>query len=93
MKNDIPSTSNIPHNAIIEGREKLSITGVLDVESFDENEIIAETTRGAMIINGEDLRIEKLSIETGDAVVEGLVCCIEYSDKRGQKGSFWSKIF
>lgn len=93
MKNDIANAANIPHNAIIEGREKLSITGVLDVESFDENEIIAETTRGTMIINGEDLRVEKLSIETGDAVIEGLVCCIEYNDRKTRKESFWSKIF
>ena len=81
------------HNVILEGRERISISGVIDVESFDEGEIIMETCKGNLIISGEGLKVEKLSIETGDTVVEGNITGLEYSEKGSNKGSFWSKIF
>ena len=93
MKNEMQNNTNIPHNIIVEGREKISISGVLDVESFDENEIVLETSRGDMIISGEDMRVEKLSIEAGDTIIEGHIMCIEYNDKIRKKEGFWSRIF
>ncbi|MDR1822047.1 MAG: sporulation protein, partial [Oscillospiraceae bacterium] len=54
-----------PHNIIIEGRRKTSVTGVTEVESFDESEIIMDTTLGTLILQGETLRIDKMNIETG----------------------------
>ena len=93
MKNEMPKNPNIPHNVIIEGREKISISGVLDVESFDENEILLETSCGSMAVVGEDMRVDKLSIETGDIVIEGRIVCIEYNDKKTGRQSLWSKLF
>ena len=51
-------------NLILENREKLSISAVLDVLSFDDQIVILETELGMLTIKGEDLRINKLSIDT-----------------------------
>lgn len=91
MKNE-PYKQTV-HNVILEGRERVSISGVVDVESFDEQEIVMETCKGNLIITGEGLKVEKLSIETGDTIIEGNITGMEYSDKGSSKGSFWSKIF
>ena len=55
---------NSVQNLILENREKLSISGVLDVLSFDDQIVILETELGMLTIKGEDLRINKLSIDT-----------------------------
>ena len=93
MKNELSKSANIPHNVIIENKEKISITGVYDVRSFDDNEVILDTSGGNMSVCGEDLRVEKLSIESGEIVIEGCIFCIEYSEKDVRRESFWSKIF
>ena len=64
MKRDNLQTNNVIQNIVLENREKLSISGVLDVLSFDDQIIIVETELGLLTIKGEDLRINKLSIDT-----------------------------
>ena len=87
--------NNIIQNIILENREKLSISGVLDVLSFDDLIVILETELGLLSIKGENLKINKLSIDTGDVIVEGDIINIGYSDKEIDKksGSFLGKIF
>ena len=81
-----------PHSLIMEGRERLSISGVEDVESFDESGIVAHTTRGTLVIHGSSLHIGKLSLEAGDLAIDGVVDSLEYlSGNSG--GSFWQKLF
>lgn len=93
MKNENAAVAGIAHNIVLESREKMSVSGVEEVLEFDENEIVMETSMGCLIIRGEDLRIEKLNIETGDTVIEGLVSAIEYTDSKPGAGSFWSRVF
>jgi sporulation protein YabP len=81
-----------PHNIILEGRTHLSVSGVEDVESFDENEIVMHTTKGNLIVQGEGLHIEKLSIDTGELTVTGMVTDLSY-EKVSQGGSVWSRLF
>lgn len=87
--------TNVVQNIILENRKKLSISGVLDVLSFDDQIIILETELGLLTVKGENLKINKLSIDTSDVIVDGEVKCINYSDKDPDlKGnSFFSKIF
>ena len=59
------------HHVILEGREQLSVSGVEEVESFDENSIVMSTCKGTLVVRGEDLHIEKLSLDGGDLKVEG----------------------
>ncbi|HHU22891.1 MAG TPA: sporulation protein YabP [Clostridiales bacterium] len=81
-----------PHNIILEGRTHLSVSGVEDVESFDENEIVMHTTKGNLIVQGEGLHIEKLSIDTGELTVTGMVTDLSYEEV-SQGGSVWSRLF
>ena len=92
MKRDNLQTNNVIQNIVL---EKLSISGVLDVLSFDDQIIIVETELGLLTIKGEDLRINKLSIDTSETIVNGNIMQIAYSentvDKKGE--GIFSKIF
>ena len=90
------TNSNVIQNLILENREKLNITGVLDVLSFDDQIVIVETELGLLTVKGDDLRINKLSTDTEEVIVEGNIFNLSYSDKPGinNKGtSFFNKIF
>ena len=95
MKRDNLQTNNVIQNIVLENREKLSISGVLDVLSFDDQIIIVETELGLLTIKGEDLRINKLSIDTSETIVNGNIMQIAYSentvDTKGE--GIFSKIF
>lgn len=76
---------NIIQNIILENREKLTISGVLDVLSFDDQIIIVETELGLLTIKGENLKINKLNIETSDVTLDGLVSSLSYSNSDSMK--------
>jgi sporulation protein YabP len=84
-----------PHNVFIEGREKLGITGVRDVVSFDENTIVLNTEMGGLILKGSNLHINKLNVEDGNLNIEGYIIACNYTDKTDSKktGGFFSNIF
>ena len=88
-------TNNEIQNLILENRKKLTISGVKDVLSFDDEVVVMETTLGLLSIKGEQLKINKLSIDTGDVVVEGEIGTLSYSDssKKEREGSLLGKIF
>lgn len=89
------NSTGVVQNLILENRSKLSISGVLDVFSFDDQVVILETELGLLTIKGENMRINKLSIDTSEVIVEGDISSLEYSDKGTEKskGSLISKIF
>lgn len=84
-----------PHNIAIEGREKMNISGVRDVVSFDENTIILNTEMGGLVLKGTNLHINKLNVDDGNLSVEGYVIACNYTDKTDTKrtGGFFSNIF
>ena len=88
-------STGVIQNLILENREKLSISGVLDVLSFDDQVVILQTELGLLTIKGENIRINKLSIDTSEVIIEGEISYIAYSDKESEKtkGSFINKIF
>ena len=88
--------TSVIQNLILENRGKLSISGVLDVLSFDDQVVIVETELGLLTVKGENLRINKLSIDTSEVIVEGDISYLTYSDSKTlekSKGSLISKIF
>lgn len=87
--------TNIIQNLVLENRGKLSISGVLDVLSFDDQIVIVETELGLLNVKGENLRINKLSIDTSEVIVEGDIYSLAYSEKDYDKknGSIFGKIF
>lgn len=89
------NNSNIVQNLVLENREKLSISGVLDVLSFDDQVVIVETELGLLTVKGENLRINKLSIDTSEVVVEGEIYNLVYSENDLEKKTtgIFNKIF
>ena len=88
-------STGVVQNLILENRGKLSISGVNDVLSFDDQVVMVETELGLLTVKGENLRINKLSIDTSEVIVEGEISYLAYSDKEIEKtkGSLISKIF
>lgn len=89
-------SSTTLQNVILENREKLTISGVLDVLSFDDQIVIVETELGLLTVKGENLRINKLSLDTTEVIVEGTIFNLSYSEKNLDKksgGSILGKIF
>lgn len=82
-----------PHHLILEGREQLSVSGVEEVESFDETQIVMYTSKGALIVRGEGLHIEKLSLDGGDLKVEGTIDSLTYEESQREKGGLLSRLF
>lgn len=74
-----------PHRVSIEGRERLTVTSVEDVDSFNENEVIFLTGVGMMTVLGEDLHISRLSLEDGNLVIEGKIEALDYADHEEQR--------
>lgn len=74
------------HRIVLEGREHLTVSGVEDVERFDENEIVMNTAEGALIVSGENLHIGKLSLDGGELHVDGRVDALSYEDAGSPRG-------
>lgn len=83
------------HQLSLKGRENLSVDGVTNVESFDDQEVILETDTGMLIVRGDELHIKELNLESGSLVVDGVIRSLEYAgDAPGKKGKgFMGKLF
>lgn len=85
----------VVHQLVFAEWERLTLDGVTHVESFDDREIVLETDLGGLIIQGEDLHIKELNLETGNLLVMGYVDSIEYLgeslSKRGK--GFLARLF
>jgi sporulation protein YabP len=70
------------HRLSLEQRDSVKITGVIKVNSFDENIIIMDTEEGALNIKGKDLHVSRLTLEKGEADIDGRIDSLVYSDKK-----------
>lgn len=90
------NSNNIIQKLILENREKLTITGVVDVLSFDDQIVIVETQLGLLTIKGEELRINKLSLDSSEVIIDGEIFNLGYSEagmNKKSSGSILGKIF
>lgn len=87
--------TNIIQNIILENRKKLSISGVNDVLSFDDQVVIVDTELGLLTVKGENIKITKLSLDTAEVIIEGEISNLSYSQNNQEKNSssLLSKIF
>ncbi len=83
---------NLPHSVIMEDRKKLSVSGVTDIESFDEQTIIAMTDLGELTIRGWNLHITRLNLEQTELLVDGEISSLTYTDVRPQAKGFFAKV-
>lgn len=96
MSEEIRRLDARPHKITIESRERITITAVEDVDSFNENEVILLTGLGMITVMGEDLHISKLSLEEGILIIDGGIQAIDYADheeQRSTRGGLFSKVF
>ena len=85
-------TMKMPHSVILENRKTLTATGVSNVDSYDDQTIVADTDLGQLIIRGKGLNINKLSIETGELTLSGEISSTSYTEAQ-PAGGFFSRLF
>lgn len=83
----------LPHNLVLEDRRMLTVSGVSDVDSFDEETVIVFTDLGELTIRGSNLHINRLSVEVGELTVEGNISALIYSEDTRKSGGFFSRVF
>jgi len=81
------------HSLHLEGRELMSLTGVKDVDSFNEQEIRLLTDLGALYVEGRELHITKLNLDEGQILLEGEIQSLQYGEMEEEQGSFFSRLF
>ena len=81
------------HNVIMENRKTLTITGVMDIDSFDEESVVVFTEQGELTIKGANLHINKIDVEAGDLMMEGEVDSLQYSDNQPHRGGLLARLF
>ncbi len=88
------SNHELMHNVNMNGRRLLGIEGVTNLDSYDQERVILETSSGILEIKGEQLHIQQLNLEQGKVMIEGTVNSLVYADDNlGKKGKgFFSKL-
>lgn len=81
-----------PQRITMDERERLTVTGVEEVLSFDEERIVMRTVLGELTVTGAGLHVGKLSLDTGELAVEGKVNDLSFSDQVAA-GGLWSRLF
>lgn len=84
---------SMPHNLILEDRRSLSVSGVSDVDSFDEQTVIVYTDKGELTVKGNELHINRLSVDTGELLLEGNIVSLTYADEMPKSTGFFSRMF
>ena len=81
------------HNIVLENRKKLVMSGVLEVESFEDDVVELKTSKGELTIRGENLKMESFISETGDLVVNGNIYAFVYLNDTSKKQGFLNRLF
>ena len=84
------------HKLVVNNRKTSTVTGVLDVLSFDLNEILLETEQGMLMVKGTDLHVNRLTVEKGEVDLSGNIDSIAYSDvhaEQKQGENFFARLF
>jgi sporulation protein YabP len=93
MKDDYNTMPLSAHRLELTGRERLTVSGVEDVERFDETGIVMSTGAGMLVVTGENLHIGKLSLDGGELHVDGRIDSISYEEGGTERGGFFQRLF
>ena len=91
--NEESSVKRLPHQLILQERQHLSLSGVENVDSFDETLIVLTTSMGELTIRGNGLHLEKSDTETGELILDGTISEFSYSDPPAPKNGRRFKHF
>lgn len=75
----------LPHALTLNERSRLSMTGVSEVVSFDENAVVLHTSAGILSIHGQQLQLKQLSPDGGRVAVDGKISALIYEEPRGER--------
>lgn len=84
------------HSVNINERNGIYITGVLKIDSFDDEEFLLETNMGYLAIKGENLELIRLDTKDGVVSIKGVIISMSYIDdlkKSNKQSSFFEKVF
>ena len=85
-----------PHKLTMVNRSSCTITGLQDVVSFDENQIVLDTDMGLLTMKGKDLHVSRLTLEKGEVDVDGRIDSLTYSENisaGNRVGSLFARLF
>ena len=77
---------NLGHRLTLNERQQLSMTGVTEVVSFDENAVVLRTELGQLTIHGKELQLKQLSLDGGQVAVNGTVSALVYEEPKASGG-------
>ena len=86
-------TARAPHNIILQERRSMTVTGVTDVDSFDEEMVVVYTELGELTVRGSGLHINKIDVEAGELSLEGQIDSLSYADQPAARGGFFARMF
>src|SRR5690625_2625294 len=94
-RSEITSTTSKQHNIHINNRKEIDITGVKDVDSFDNEEFLIETVMGYLLVRGEQLQLKNLNVEETTIQIKGKITELAYVDEQhaGRAKGLISKLF
>ena len=76
----------LPHKLCLNERSQLTMTGVTEVVSFEDNGVVLRTSLGTLVVQGRDLQLKTLSLEGGQVAVDGSIAALVYQDTRTSGG-------
>ncbi len=85
-----------PHKLMLQNRQTGSLSGIRDVVSFDENQIVLDTDMGLLTIKGKELHMSRLTLEKGEVDLDGTVDSFVYSSNEAYRKSgesFFNRLF
>ncbi|MGE5572306.1 MAG: sporulation protein YabP [Bacillota bacterium] len=81
------------HRVTVTERETITVDGVNNVESFDDQEVVLETTAGMLMLRGREFHIKQLNLDEGNLTIEGYLAGLEYAEEMGKKArSFLGRL-
>ncbi len=81
------------HKVLMDGRRALTITGVTDIDSFDEQMVAVFTDVGELVVRGSNLHLGKIDVESGELALDGEIDSLEYTDNVSSRQSLWGRLF
>ena len=82
-----------PHTVVIKSRNSLALTGITDIDSFNEEQVSVYTAEGELVIGGQGLHIGKIDVDLGELTLDGRIDSVEYTDNPQPGSNIWSKLF
>lgn len=81
----------MPHSFELKERRQLTMTGVSEVVSFEDNAVVLLTTLGTLVVHGQQLQLKNLSQDGGQVSVEGTISALIYEESR--TGNWWQRLW